>query len=151
MTMNYSRWSRVFSRKHAAILATLEGLSVEEVVDYFTYDNMRLNHPEFCPLYAQGRRCHELRELNCYLCACPHFRYCDTGIERIGRRIRYSYCAVDAPGAAEFWTETAIHQDCSGCLLPHHRGFILGHFDRDWKRIMSRCQECRHGRNGATD
>jgi hypothetical protein len=141
--MTYREWYRDFGEKHRRIVEGLEGLDPEAVTEYFRYENMRERHPDFCPLYAEGKKCHDLEELNCYLCGCPHFRYCDEGIDTVGGKIRYSLCAIDAREGKAFETEEAIHQDCSDCPLPHLRGFILKHFDRNWSRIMDECEECR--------
>jgi len=82
------------------------------------------------------------RRISTALCGCPHFRYCDEGIDRIGGKMRYSLCTVNARQGKRIETETAIHQDCSDCLLPHRRSFILKHFDRAWTKIMEKCEAC---------
>lgn len=144
----YAQWFEDFADKHRAIVKGLDGLSGEEVVAYFDYDNMRRHHPDFCPLYREGIKCHDIEELNCYLCACPLFRFCDAGIDRIGEKIRYSFCAVDSRWSATAETETAIHQDCSECSLPHRRRFIEKCFDRDWREIMREVQICEKEKEG---
>jgi hypothetical protein len=144
--VTYREWYREFGAKHREILEKLKGMEREAIVDYFRYENMRERHPDFCPLYAEGTKCHDLEDLNCYLCGCPHFRYCDEGIDLSGDKVRYSLCAIGAREGRKIETETAIHQDCSGCPLPHLRGFILRHFDRDWGRIMETCEACPKGR-----
>ncbi len=140
--MTYREWYESFARRHEEVLSMLDGQSPETIYDYFDYENMKARHPDFCPLYREEKKCHDLEGLNCYLCGCPYFRYCDEGIDRIDGKIRYSLCAIDAKQGRRFETETAIHQDCSQCFLPHLRGFILRHFDRDWKKIMHKCEAC---------
>jgi hypothetical protein len=141
--MTYREWYREFGARHRKIVEGLEGWEPEAIVEYFRYDNMRERHPDFCPLYAEGKRCHEIEDLNCYLCGCPHFRYCDEGIDRVDGKTRFSLCAIEAKEGRAFETDTAIHQDCSGCPLPHLRGVILKQFDREWARIMEKCEACR--------
>jgi hypothetical protein len=140
--MTYREWYREFGARHRKIVEGLEGWEPEAIVEYFRYDNMRERHPDFCPLYAEGKRCHEIEDLNCYLCGCPHFRYCNEGIDRVDGKTRFSLCAIEAKEGRAFETDTAIHQDCSGCPLPHLRGFILKHFDGEWSRIMKGCERC---------
>ncbi|WP_457608577.1 hypothetical protein [Nitratifractor sp.] len=140
--MTYRQWMEEFGERHRRIVESLEGCSEEEIVAYFDYENMRRKHPEFCPLYEKGQKCHDLEDLNCYLCACPHFRFCDEGLEREEEKILYSRCAIEARQGHRFETDEAIHQDCSGCPLPHLSGFIHLHFDRDWGRIMAGCDAC---------
>ncbi len=139
----YAQWFEDFADKHRVIIEGLEELSDDELVAYFEYDNMCKRHPDFCPLYAEGRKCHNIEDLNCYLCACPLFRFCDTGIDRIGEKMRYSLCAVGSRWSATAETETAIHMDCSNCPLPHRRSFIKKYFDRNWQKIMCEVPMCK--------
>ena len=140
--MTYREWFQSHGRRHRAIVESLPPMSAEALVDYFRYENMRQKHPDFCPLYAKNEKCHEMEDLNCYLCGCPSFRFCDEGIDRIEGKVRYSLCAVNAKDGRALETDNAIHQDCSNCLLPHRRSFILKHFDRDWMKIMEKCEAC---------
>lgn len=142
--MGYEEWFRDFARRHRAIVDGLSHLSDEELVDYFDYKKMKSAHPDFCPLYRRGEKCHEMEDLNCYLCGCPYFRFCDEGIDQMEGRVRYSLCSIDARGGGTVESREAIHQDCSGCLLPHRKSFILHHFDRDWKRVMKEVNLCPH-------
>ena len=144
--MNYHQWLEEFGKRHHAIVRQLAESSDEEIIDYFRYENLRRRHPEFCLLYERGEKCHEMEDLNCYLCGCPHFRYCDEGIDTVDGKTRYSFCAIDAKEGKTFETDTAIHQDCSDCPLPHLRGFIKKHFDRDWGAIMADCEMCGGGK-----
>lgn len=136
--MGYREWHEAFARRHRRVVESLGELSDEELLDAFDYDRMKEEEPDFCLLYSQGKKCHEMEGLNCYFCGCPHFRFNDEGIDRVGEKIRYSLCAIDARDGKVFETGDAIHQDCSDCLLPHRRSFILRHFDRDWSRVMAK-------------
>ncbi len=140
--MTYKEWLDETARKHRRIVDALDGASVEEIVDFFEYEHMRRHHADYCPLYAQGKKCHEMEDLNCYFCGCPYFRFCDEGIDVIDGKKRYSLCAIDAKEGKRFETEEAIHQDCSECILPHRRAFVRKHFDRDWKRAMRESDAC---------
>jgi len=140
--MSYREWYQAFAHKHAEIMESMKGWSVEEVLEAFEYEQMRRKYPDFCPLYARGEKCHDLEDLNCYLCGCPHFRYCDEGIDTVGGKIRYSLCTINAKEGKLFETEESIHQDCSACPLPHLTGFIKKHFQREWSQIMAECEQC---------
>lgn len=140
--MTYRQWHDDFADRHQEIVRMLEERSDEELIDYFRYENMRKRHPAFCPLYEEEERCHDMENLNCYLCGCPHFRYCDEGIDTVNGKVRYSLCAIEAREGKTFETDTAIHQDCSDCPLPHLHGFIKKYFDRNWGRIMAECEAC---------
>ncbi len=91
--MTYHDWFVQHAKKHREIVSRLEHLSDEEVIAYFRYGNMVVHEPDFCPLYARGTRCHEMEDLNCYLCACPHFQHAPY------REIRSkeSHCSIQKP------------------------------------------------------
>jgi len=134
--MSYHSWFISHGKKHREIVDRLERLSEEEIVDYFCFDNMVKNEPEFCPLYSRGKKCHDIDDLNCYLCACPYFRFDDDGFKIIDGRELKSYCSIDAKDSSTIEHEKIIHQDCSACTIPHKKSFILKHFSRDWFKIM---------------
>ena len=134
--MTYMQWFEAHAKKHQAIMKTLTHLSDDEVIDYFIYENMQKKHPDFCPLYADNTKCHEMEKLNCYFCACNHFRFSDEGLNKEGNKIIYSNCDIDAKEGKRFESENAIHQDCSDCLIPHKRAVIQKYFLRDWRKIM---------------
>ncbi len=134
--MNYKDWFEAHGRKHAAIMQKLTHLSDDEVIAYFRFENMRINEPDFCPLYAENKKCHDMEDLNCYLCACPNFRFDDAGFKVLEGRSLKSYCAIDSKDGDVFKGNDAIHQNCSGCTIPHHEAYIKKHFKRDWFEIM---------------
>jgi len=134
--MSYSDWYKAHGRKHAAIMSTLSHLSDDEVIAYFRYENMVEKEPDFCPLYAKGKKCHEMEALNCYLCACPNFRFDDEGFKLIEGKSLKSYCSIDSKEGAVFEGEDALHQNCSGCTVPHHEHYIKTVFKRDWFEMM---------------
>ena len=138
--MTYHDWFIQHAEKHREIVSRLEYLSDEEVIAYFRYDNMVVHEPDFCPLYAKGTRCHEMEDLNCYLCACPHFRFDDEGIGVEEGAVVKSTCAIDAPGGSRSVHAEVIHHNCSDCTIPHTDRYIRGRFDRDWGKIMKGCE-----------
>ncbi len=136
--MTYLEWFEAHAAKHKAIVDTLTELSDSEVIDYFSYENMKEKHVDFCPLYAEDTKCHEMENLNCYLCACMHFRFSDKGIRKEGTKRVYSLCNIEAKEGKAFVSEDAIHHDCSGCLIPHKKSVIEKQFSRDWREVMDK-------------
>lgn len=134
--MSYKEWFDAHAAKHAAIMEKLSRLGDEEVITYFRFENMVVQEPEFCPLYAENRKCHDTEELNCYLCACPNFRFNDAGFRTEEGKTLFSTCAIESPDGERYLGEDAIHQNCAGCLVPHRESYIRKVFDRDWKAIM---------------
>ena len=134
--MTYKEWFEAHAKKHRAIVEKLGHLSDEELIRYFRFDNMVEREPEFCPLYQTGKKCHEMEVLNCYLCACPNFRFDDEGLQEAGDKTLFSTCSIDAKEGKQFVSAEAIHQDCSKCTIPHREEYIRKHFSRDWREIM---------------
>lgn len=114
----------------------LKDRSDEEVIEYFSFDNMVKSEPDFCPLYEKNKQCHEMENLNCYLCACPNFRFDDDGFEKQNGKTLFSFCSIDSRDGSQFEGEDYIHQNCAGCIVPHRVSYIKKHFQRDWKSIM---------------
>lgn len=137
--MTYAQWFDTHGKKHRAIVEKLlqRGLNDDEIIDYFAFENMVENEPGFCPLYETPKRCHDIKDLNCYLCACPHFRFSDEGLHEKGDCRVKSECAIGNGSALRH--EDVIHQDCSKCTIPHRKEYIQKHFSTDWFKIMGQC------------
>ena len=134
--MSYVSWYQGHGEKHKAIMDKLTHLSDDEVIAYFRFENMVKKEPDFCLLYKEEKKCHDMEGLNCYLCACPNFRFDDDGFKTVEDKTLYSTCSIDSKDGAQFISDDAIHQDCSGCLVPHHEAYIKKVFSRDWFKIM---------------
>lgn len=144
--MTYLSWYEDQASKHQAVMKKLlaDGLSKDEIIAYFDFDNMKVEEPDFCPLYREkneegtlGKKCHDMENLNCYLCACPNFRFNDEGVGQQEEKTCYSYCSIDSKDGAQGVYGDAIHQDCSNCTVPHHVSYIKKHYDEDWKKVMA--------------
>ncbi|MEJ2469227.1 MAG: hypothetical protein P8Y65_09765 [Campylobacterales bacterium] len=141
--MGYSEWFEAHAKAHKKIVEKLlkRGYSKEQIIDYFDFDNMVEAEPDFCPLYADKKKCHDMEKLNCYLCACPNFRFSDSGLRKEDGKTVYSKCAINSKEGKAGVYGDAIHQDCSGCTVPHHRDYIEKVFDTEWKKIMAKCRK----------
>ena len=136
--MSYKEWFIAHASKHAAIMEKLTHLSDSEVIEYFRFENMVVNEPNFCLLYAENKKCHETEHLNCYWCACPHFRFNDKGFSTHEGKTLYSTCSIDCKDGKRFIRNTAIHQDCTSCLIPHHEKTLKKDFNRNWRTTMEK-------------
>ena len=131
--MGYKEWFLNHGKKHKEIVDKLKDLSDDEVIEYFCWENMVKKELDFCPLYKDNKKCHDMKELNCYLCACSNFRFDDEALEV------KSHCNINSKDGKQLKTKSGvIHQDCSGCLVPHDKKFIKKHFSRDWFEVMER-------------
>jgi hypothetical protein len=139
--MSYGEWFEKHASKHKKIVDKLvaHGYTKEQIIDYFDFENMVKEEIDFCPLYKDNKKCHEMQELNCYLCACPNFRFDDNGIKKIDAKTQYSFCAIDSKDGEQGVYGDKIHQDCSKCTVPHHKEYVQNKFDIEWKKIMNSC------------
>lgn len=137
--MSYKSWFDAHAQKHKVIVEKLvaKNYTKEQIVEYFDFENMVKNETNFCPLYKDNKKCHDMDALNCYLCACPNFRFNDNGLDTYNEFKILSKC--DIHNGEEFASNGVIHQDCSKCTVPHHKSYILKNFDLDWKKIMKNC------------
>ena len=137
--MSYASWFERHAKKHKKIVDKLleKGLSEKEIVEYFDFDNMVKEEPKFCPLYQTNTKCHDMDNLNCYLCACPYFRFNDDGLDSYNGFKILSNCNIN--NGTKLKSKDVIHHDCSTCSVPHHQEFVLKNFNTDWKKIMNNC------------
>ncbi len=124
--MTYGEWFGAHEQKHRAITDKLrkQNMSKAQIIAYFDFENMCEKERDFCPLYATHTKCHDIPRLNCYLCACPYFRFNDDGIEQIEGATLYSVCDIYAKNGKSVRYGDAVHHDCSRCLVPHYTGTI---------------------------
>ena len=147
--MSYKSWFDSHAQKHKKIMDKLLapqghlslrsgtcGNTKEQIIKYFEFENMVKEEPDFCPLYCENKKCHAVEYLNCYLCACPNFRFSDKGVEKVEEKTKYSFCAIDSKEGKAGVYGDAIHQDCSNCTVPHAKSYVEKYFDLDWKNIM---------------
>ena len=139
--MSYLEWFDTHANKHGTIVQKLcaQNYTKEMIIEYFSFENMVEKEPEFCLLYTNKQKCHDIKNLNCYLCACPHFRFNDKGLSVEDGITRKSECAIASKKSSEFVYEKVVHLDCSACIVPHTKAFIDKHFDAEWKTIMQKC------------
>ena len=137
--MTYLEWFNSHAQKHKIIVDKLiaKNYTKEQIIEYFDFDNMVKNENDFCYLYENNTKCHDMKELNCYLCACPHFRFNDDGLGNYNEFKILSKCDIN--NGEEFAAKKIIHHDCSKCSVPHHKAFVSKNFDLNWKKIMSEC------------
>jgi len=139
--MGYTEWFEKHAQKHKSIVIKLQknSFTKEEIIEYFDFENMKKYEQGFCPLYAKDKKCHDMESLNCYLCACPNFRFNDKGIKKVKEATQFSYCAIESKDGRQGVYGSKIHQDCSKCSVPHHKEYVTKHFDLDWKKMMLKC------------
>ena len=128
--MGYLSWFAQHAKKHANIVQKVDS---DKLIEYFRWENISKTDVDFCPLFKDNKKCHDIENLNCYLCACPNFRF-DDNADKIK-----SWCNIDSKDGRQIEHNDIIHQDCSNCTIPHNELYIKKHFDTDWKKIMKEC------------
>ena len=138
--MGYNDWFDNHAIKHKKIVDKLvqKSFTKEQIIEYFDFENMKKEEVKFCPLYAKDKKCHDMESLNCYLCACPNFRFSEDGLGNYNEFKILSKC--DIHNGKEFAGKGVIHQDCSQCSVPHHKAYVKKHFNLDWLEIMKDCK-----------
>lgn len=135
--MTYEEWFLKQGELHKNVMKKLTNKSIDEIIEYFKFENMVKNEPDFCPLYKDNKKCHDMENLNCYLCACPNFRFKDEGFSKTedGKTL-YSVCSINSKDGDQYIGEDYIHQNCSGCVVPHRAKYIKNHFNTNWFEVM---------------
>ena len=54
--MTYEEWFLNQAKLHKTIMNKLEDKSIDEMIEYFKYENMKKNEPDFCPLYKLNKK-----------------------------------------------------------------------------------------------
>jgi len=123
--LTFKSWSDQLEDKKQTILEKLKGKTVTEIVDYFDYDNMVENEPDYCVLYKNKSKCHDIKELNCFFCGCPYFQYSDDKPLKKENDIDImSVCAIDSKFAKQYTFGEKAQCDCSDCVVPHKKHFV---------------------------
>lgn len=127
--MTFEEWEDTHHEKLIKILNKLNNKSINEVQEYFLYDNMKVNEPDYCELYALNEICHDMDNLNCLFCACPYFIGSDTPLEIVNDIHIMSRCDINSRFRKVFTYFTKENEqfeqcDCSECHLPHKESFI---------------------------
>ncbi len=140
--MSYTSWFEEHAQKHKNIVDKLlaKAYTKEQIIEYFDFENMVNAEKDFCPLYKDHKKCHDMESLNCYLCACPNFRFSDEGIKKVEKNTQYSFCDIESKDGSQGVYGDKIHQDCSKCSVPHHRSYVEKNFDLNWKKVMRNCK-----------
>lgn len=120
------KWFLDFKKRRENIVRSGGLSSPGKIADYFTYTNMKNKHPDFCPLYKNEQKCHDMssNELICYFCACPYYDY-----EYYNEaKKEYGRCLINSRyGKRNRWG----YWDCTNCLLPHRRKFVIHYLSKN--------------------
>jgi len=112
--------------KQAGIDFSLENL--DEIVEHLSCDIRKLEYPGRCPYYASGKGCHDLEDLNCFLCACPNYES-----ERLE-----GGCKINSEGGKWHYHENlplGRVWDCSDCEINHTSGEVREYIEKNFDEL----------------
>lgn len=130
MTMSYIEWKKAQESKVHTILSKLGYADIDNIVEYFNYDNMVEKEPDFCPLYKDKIKCHNIDNLNCYYCGCPYFIVNSKPIADNNNVMLESHCFINSKHRSSYITNPDAdgimhkHCDCTHCTIPHKAGYV---------------------------
>ena len=58
--MTYEEWFLNQGKEHQKIITKLKDYNINEIIDYFKFENMVINEPNFCLLYKENKKCHNI-------------------------------------------------------------------------------------------
>ena len=54
--MTYEEWFLNQGKEHQKIITKLKDYNINEIIDYFKFENMVINEPNFCLLYKENKK-----------------------------------------------------------------------------------------------
>ena len=126
--MTYIEWKELHAKAKSNIISKHNLNNVKDIIKYFDYDNMVVNESNFCPLYKDNIKCHNIDNLNCYYCGCPYF-IINENPKTVGKTTIVSTCMINSKYKSEYYENpdgnnvVRIHCDCSNCYVPHTTKF----------------------------
>lgn len=109
---------------------SLECLSIDEIIEKFSYKIMKKECPDFCVLYQKGTQCHDffIEDFNCYGCYCPNYK-CEIIIDKASNLYKIGLCS--AKSKFGFYKHTQLKENtqylilsCINCTVPHRKRYV---------------------------
>jgi Zn-finger protein len=122
MSNPLKKWHNEYWMKVYKIIEDKE-LTKYTIVDFFKYSNLKIEYPEFCPLFKDNSTCHEKTSTDnfiCLFCACPFFdfEYCNEVSKSFG------LCTIKSKqGKRNEWG----YWDCTECSFVHEKLWVEEH------------------------
>ena len=133
--MTYESWLKEYNTKISEIIGRVNLDTPTKISEYFKYENMVEKETSFCILYKDKIKCHDVEDLNCYFCACPHFRI-NPNPKTVSKTTIASVCTIDSKYKDIFYENpdennvVKIHCDCSNCFIPHKTTYVKKALDK---------------------
>jgi Zn-finger protein len=82
---------------------------INRLIEEWDFERRRKFNPDECKCYQRNKKCHDLEDLNCLFCYCPHY---DLSVEE-------GKCKINSPKGKYFENSKGKRLDCSNCDFPH--------------------------------
>jgi Zn-finger protein len=46
---------------------------IDKLISEWNFEVRKKYHPKECTCYSQDKKCHNIKDLNCLFCLCPHY------------------------------------------------------------------------------
>lgn len=137
------QWNEEFNLSKLQILKKLKSLPINEIVDEFSFSNMKISNKEFCYLLGKDKPCHHINEdkLFCYACNCPHYQIEDSPYI-MDNKVFFGKCGVQSKKAKfnDYGGKLVPNKvfkilDCSECPIPHTKHMAEKEISKDLNDI----------------
>lgn len=137
-----------FLHRRNKILLTLISLPINNIVEYFNYNEMKEKHSEYCPLYLKNQICHEvnLKYLNCFGCMCPYYKL-EISIDPETELYKLGQCLIKSNFG--FYKQTTTKDNnkapylilnCLNCSIPHQHTFVRKYIELEKFKFLKTSQ-----------
>jgi len=125
-------------------LLELKDLSIDEIIEKFTFKVMCEENKEFCALLVRKKPCHEMNaeDLNCYSCMCQNYKL-EIGFDKEQNLYKIGFCQANSKFGFYKATHTKEENpknylilNCINCNIPHNKVFIKGKIEQDIKKFL---------------
>ena len=96
---------------------------INRIVAEFSYKTRKQKFPDACICYLQDKPCHDMENLNCFLCYCPFY---DRSKEEGG-------CLKNSKDGEWFYSKKLYAGkvwDCSNCTITHEDTFVFDFLEK---------------------
>ena len=131
--------------KRKALLSKFKDLDIEKITEKFSFKTMCSDAPEFCPMTAKNKLCHDLTDetLNCYGCICPDYDL-EIGFDEKQKLYKIGFCRINSKFGMYKLTQTQgqipkkyLILSCINCKTPHNNVFIKKQIINDLKKLSA--------------
>tara|TARA_Y100000310_G_C20640218_1_gene793489 strand:+ start:672 stop:1106 length:435 start_codon:yes stop_codon:yes gene_type:complete len=102
--------------------------NLDEIIKQTSFEVRSRNYSHECPYYVSNKKCHDLEDLNCFLCACPNYNSGSLigGCEIESKSGKWHYHKNLPKG--KVW-------DCFDCSVNHSSGEVRDYIEKNFDKL----------------